>query len=154
MISFQKTQYNNRKAFSLPETAVALLIFSLVGISVFMIISSANKKGQSAYYRIIGESIGKETIELLQLLGYDEINGKHNSTIGGITIDSWSVVGNSGGIKRPDVVKSFSRKVTIENIDSSNISGIIATVYVKPGDVAVKGLGEIIKKTIIIKREK
>ena len=118
-----------------------------------MLISSANQTGQAGYYHQIGESICKDTIEILQLLGYDELNGRHNTTIAGITIDYWSKVGNNGGINRPVLAANFIRKVTLQPFENSDNKGIIAEIYIKPDDIMIRGFNEIVEKTIIIKKE-
>lgn len=150
MINYRKIY---KAGFSLPEAIIGLLIFSIVGISIFMLISSANQTGQAGYYQQIGESICKDTIEVLQLLGYDELNGRHNTTIAGITIDYWSKVGNSGGINRPVLAANFVRKVTLQPFENSENKGIIAEIYIKPDDIMIRGFAEIVEKTVIIKKE-
>lgn len=153
MTDYLKTKTMRKSGFSLSEAIIAMLIFSVVGISTFTLISSANQSGQSGYYRQIGEEIGKETIEILQLLGYEELNGRQNTTIAGITIDYWSKVGNSGGINRPSIAVNFIRKVSLKPIENSENKGLLAEIHIKPDDVFVRSFDEIVDRTVIVKRE-
>jgi Tfp pilus assembly protein PilV len=55
-------RFNNKRlksGFSLIEALVGILIIGVVGISVFMLISTSNRTNLADYYRMTGESIAK-----------------------------------------------------------------------------------------------
>ncbi len=105
-------RFNNKRlksGFSLIEALIGILIIGVVGISVFMLISTSNRTNLADYYRMTGESIAKEAIEVFQCLGYEEISGRKNTTLAGYALDVWQPVEVSikDGIKRSENSSAF-----------------------------------------------
>ncbi|MDD2625099.1 MAG: hypothetical protein PHF29_08685 [Candidatus Riflebacteria bacterium] len=144
-----------KSGFSLIEALIGVLIIGVVGISVFMLISTSNRTNLADYYRMTGESIAKEAIEVFQCLGYKEIFGRKNTTLAGYALDVWQPVevNVKDGIKRPDKASAFLRKIVLETVENDGIKGVLVKVEVKPSGF-FSGLGKIEAKTMVIKKIK
>lgn len=59
-----------RKAFSMVEIIIALVVMQFALFSFFMINHSSNSKTMDAYYEFLGESLGEEVIDFCQGMGY------------------------------------------------------------------------------------
>lgn len=59
-----------RKAFSMVEIIIALVVMQFALLSFFMINHSSNSKTMDAYYEFIGESLGEEVVDFCQGMGY------------------------------------------------------------------------------------
>ncbi|MDD2624914.1 MAG: prepilin-type N-terminal cleavage/methylation domain-containing protein [Candidatus Riflebacteria bacterium] len=149
-------KFNNKplkSGFSLIEALIGILIIGVVGISVFMLISTSNRTNLADYYRMTGESIAKEAIEVFQCLGYEEISGRKNTTLAGYALDVWQPVEVSikDGIKRSENSSAFLRKIVLEPVENDGIMGVLVEVEVKSKGF-FSGLGKIEAKTMVIKK--
>jgi hypothetical protein len=153
------TNYNNKKlkkqGFSLTEALIGILIIGATGLSVFMLISTSNQTNLTDYYRLTAESMVKEVIEVFNCLGYDELEGRKNTTVAGYSLDVWQEMDNKKSeIPRPEITNSFMRKITLEPVSKSGVSGLIVKVEIKPKDLIMRGLGTISGTTILVKKER
>jgi competence protein ComGC len=142
-----------KSGFSLIEALIGVLIIGVVGISVFMLISTSNRTNLADYYRMTGESIAKEAVEVFQCLGYEEIIGRKNTTLAGYELDVWQPVEVKAkdGINRSDNASRFLRKIVLEPVENDGIMGVLVRVEVKSRGF-FSGLGKIDAKTMVIKK--
>ncbi len=146
-----------KQGFSLTEALIGTLIIGVAGLSVFMLISTSNQTNLTDYYRVTSESIAREVVEVFKCIGYKELKGQKNTTIGGYSLDVWQeleVDSDKTEIPRPEVASIFVRKITLNALEKDETKGVLVTVEVKPKDMIMRGLGKTLVKAMVVKEEK
>lgn len=122
-----------RKAFSMIEILIAIVVMSVALLSFFIINQSSNSKSMDAYYEFLGESLGSETIDFCRGMGYNwamkylvkpdifPLNKWHNCL-------EYPIFGKTTYFRE---CGSFERKVNFSKVKLANEEGIFVTVEIR-----------------------
>lgn len=144
-----------KQGFSLTEALIGILLIGVTGLSVFMLISTSNQTNLTDYYRLTGEALAREVIEVFKCLDYEELEGRKNTSIAGYGLDVWQELDkDKTEIVRPDIAASFVRRISLQPVEQKEVSGLLVTVEIKPKDLIMRGLGTITSRTILVKKER
>ena len=128
-----------RKGFSLVEVLIGLVIMQIALLSFFLINESSNTQSMDAYYEFLAHSLGKETVEFSQGMGYSWAK-KYITKPDIFPLDSWHgvlekpIFSDTSYFREAD---SFERRVNFKEVSKGG-EGILVTVdiRVKPNNKA------------------
>ena len=121
-----------RRGFSLIETLIGMVIMAVALLSYFLINQASSSQSMDAYYEFLGQTLGNETIEFCQGMGFDWA-GKYLQNPDLFPLGEWH-----GVIDRPIFSKtsyfrecdSFERLVNMSKVSGGG-EGILVTVGIR-----------------------
>jgi hypothetical protein len=121
-----------KKAFSLIEVLIGLVIMQIALLSFFLINESSNSQSMDAYYEFLAHSLSKEIIEFTQGMGY-EWGSKYIDNPDLFPLDEWHSILENPIFSEASYFRetdSFERKVSLSKVSKSG-EGILVEVAVR-----------------------
>ncbi len=121
-----------KKAFSLVEVLIGLVIMQIALLSFFLINESTNSQSMDAYYEFLAHSLSKEVIEFTHGMGY-EWGCKYIDNPDLFPLDEWHSILENPIFSEASYFRetdSFERKVSLSKVSKSG-EGILVEVAVR-----------------------
>jgi len=117
-----------RRAFSLVEILIAMVILSVAMFALLVMNSSSNKGSMDAYYDLQAVQLAKEPLEILSAFGYRWLADPANE-LPGYPLNRWTTA--SGTSRYPMDANQFERIIERDTVTDGSAKAIRIKVTVR-----------------------